>query len=153
MRVSVAAGVGACEADSMQRRAFLLGLAVAALGCKRATDRCEFCGMKIDPTSPWLAELVSASGTKHRFDTPKCALLAWRTGKVPAQSARFQEYYDRTWLDGASLVFAVGSDVVGPMGEDAIPVNPARSSKFAKDHGKVRILRIDDLTAEALQAL
>jgi hypothetical protein len=110
--------------------------------------------MKIDPSSAWLAELVGTDGQTHHFDTPKCALLAWRTGRVPAASARFQEFYERTWRDGASLVFALGSDVVGPMGEDAVPVDPARGAKFAKDHGgKTRIVPLDQLTADLLQSL
>jgi hypothetical protein len=137
----------------MKRRSFLLSFVGALLGCKRAANRCELCGMTLDPSSPWLAELVGTDGATHRFDTPKCALLAWRTGKVPARATRFQEFYERVWRDGATLVFAVGSDVIGPMGGDTVPIDPTRAPKFEKDHGATRVVRLEELTAQVLQAL
>jgi nitrous oxide reductase accessory protein NosL len=141
----------------MRRRRFLLA-AVASLAaltlaaCKRE-PRCEFCGMKLDPASPWMAETLGTDGATHRFDTPKCALLAWRSGKVPATSARFQEFYDRTWQDGATLAFALGSDVIGPMGEDAVPVDPKRAAKLAADHHASRVAKLEELTQSVLESL
>jgi nitrous oxide reductase accessory protein NosL len=139
----------------MLRRDFLTtaAAALALAACHRSADRCEFCGMKLDPKSAWMSETTGADGQTHRFDTPKCALLAWRTGKVPSTAARFQEFYERTWRDAATLVFALGSDVVGPMGGDAIPVDPARATKFTTDHQAARIAKLDDLTRDVLEAL
>jgi len=110
--------------------------------------------MKIDPASAWRADLVPESGDAVHFDSPRCALLAWRTGKVPhVKSVRLQEFYDRTWRDGADLRFAIGSDVVGPMGPDVVPVDPARAAKFAADHAAARVVSLDDLTAAVLDSL
>ena len=100
-----------------------------------------------------MTETLGADGVTHRFDTPKCALLAWRSGKVPATSARFQEFYDRTWQDGATLEFALGSAVVGPMGEDAVPVDPKRAAKFTTDHHASRIVKLEELTQSVLESL
>jgi copper chaperone NosL len=143
----------------MLRRRFLvsalsLGLgAVALAACRSREARCEFCGMKLDPASPWMTETLGTDGATHRFDTPKCALLAWRSGKVPSTSARFQEFYDRTWQDGATLEFALGSDVVGPMGEDAVPVDPKRAAKLATDHHASRVVKLEELTRSVLESL
>ena len=83
--------------------------------------------MRIDPTSAWRAELVSADGTLTAFDTPRCALLSWRSGKTPAKSLRVVEYYERTARDGNDVRFLIGGDVVGPMGPDLVPVDPSRA--------------------------
>ena len=109
--------------------------------------------MKIDPSSPWRAALVQDGGRRVEFDTPRCALLAWRTGRVPAVSASFQEFYGREWREGGQLRFALGSDVVGPMGPDAVPVDPTLAAKFTTDHHAQRVLALGELTADVLGTL
>ncbi len=37
-----------------------------------------------------------------------------------------------------SVRFVIGSDVIGAMGPDLVPVDPARVAKFEKDHGGTR---------------
>lgn len=140
----------------MQRRRFLLLLlglgALAGAACKRE-QRCSHCGMRIDPSSAWRADLVAADGSRTSFDTPRCALTSWRSGKVRATSMRAQEYYDRVFRDGVELRFVVGGDVVGPMGPDFVPVDPSRATKFIQDHGADRALRLDEITLEVLSSL
>ena len=140
----------------MKRRDFILTLAaVLALttgaACKKEA-RCKHCGMKIDPTSAWRAELVGEDGKVTGFDTPRCALQAWRSGETPAKSIRVQEYYDRQTKDGADVRFVLGGDVVGPMGPDFVPVDPPRVSKFIQDHAAERALRLDEVTIQVLSA-
>lgn len=108
--------------------------------------------MKLDPASPWHAELVDAAGAVTAFDTPRCALTSWRTGETQAVSLRVQEYYEHVTRDGAELRFAYGGDVVGPMGPDFVPVDPAHASKFQQDHGAERILRLDEIDKAFLDA-
>jgi copper chaperone NosL len=130
---------------------FVLGTAVLALAgaCKKEA-RCKHCGMRIDPTSQWRAELLAADGTVIAYDTPRCALQSWRNGKTPAKSLRVQDYYDRQPRDGNDVRFVIGGDVVGPMGPDLVPVDPARVSKFIQDHAADRALRLDEVTPEVL---
>ena len=120
------------------------------LACARGGERCAYCGMKLDPASPWRADLVRGDGSHVHFDTPRCALLAWKTGRVPAAGISVQEYYERVWRRGEDLRFALGSDVVGPMGAEVVPVDPSRAEKFASDHHATRIASVDDLTAALL---
>lgn len=136
----------------LSRRGFLSGVTLALAACKGA-ERCRNCGMKIDRQSPWRTDLVEPSGGVVAFDTPKCALLAWRTGKVAATGVRLQEYYDRKVRDGADLRFVVGGDVLGPMGPDLVPIEPARATKFIQDHGADKALRLDEVTREVIEAL
>jgi nitrous oxide reductase accessory protein NosL len=137
----------------MNRRAFILGLTfVLPLSCKRE-ERCQNCGMKIDRTSPWRAELVADSGAVTSFDTPRCALQAWRGGKVPGKTLRVQEYYDRAFRDASQVRFVLGGDVTGPMGPDLVPVDPARAAKFIQDHGANRAVSLDEITPGVLADL
>ena len=138
----------------MHRRALLaalLAIAASLLACKRSTsDRCAFCGMKIDPASAWRADLVSEGGALIHFDTPRCALTSWRTGKTAARAIRLQEFYDRTWKDGGDLRFALGSDVLGPMGPDLVPIDPSRAAKFRADHGATDVVALAEITPSLL---
>ena len=141
---------------NLLRRHALLALALlpfAPAACSRHADRCANCGMKLDMTSPWLADLVRGDGSHVHFDTPRCALTAWRSGRVPAEAISLQEFYDRAWRRGDELRFALGSDVMGPMGADVVPVDPARAAKFASDHHATRIAALDDLTPALLGSL
>jgi hypothetical protein len=141
-----------------KRRDFLLALATAAVvlagasACKKEA-RCKNCGMRIDPTSQWRTELVAADGAVVAFDTTRCALQSWRSGKTPAKSVRVQDYYDRKERDGNDVRFVIGGDVVGPMGPDLVPVDPARVSKFMQDHAADRALRLDEVTPEVLASI
>jgi hypothetical protein len=147
-----------------RRTALSLAAAGAALGglaavgaCKPREsaadgDRCGFCGMKIDPASAWNTELV-VGGKTLRFDTPKCALSAWRQRNLVVESSRFQEFYTRVPTDAAKLVFARGGDVIGPMGADLVPLDPASASRFLHDHGAKDTLKLPDITADLLRTI
>jgi nitrous oxide reductase accessory protein NosL len=137
------------------RRSFVLAVAAsfAAVACQRdGRARCATCGMPIDPASPWRADLVT-DGAPVAFDTPRCALLAWRTGRVAARALRVQEFYERAWRDAGELRFVAGSDVVGPMGADLVPVDPARTTKFLSDHHGARAYELSSVTSDVLGSL
>ncbi len=144
-----------------RRTAFLMVPAVAGLAalvaCKREStaeggDRCGFCGMKIDPASAWNTELVVA-GKTLRYDTPKCALSAWRQRNLVVESSTFQEFYTRAPTDASKLVFARGGDVIGPMGADLVPLDPVSATRFLHDHGAKDTLKLPDITAELLRTI
>ena len=138
----------------MRRRAFVLGSLLLTVGaaCKKE-ERCKNCGMKIDPASPWNADLVAADGATVRFDTPRCAFTYWRGGKMQAKDIRAQDYYDRKWRDGAELRFVAGGDVLGPMGPDLVPVDAPRAGKFLQDHTADRVVTVSEVTLELLNSL
>jgi hypothetical protein len=133
------------------RRSFAVGALILATSCKKE-ERCKNCGMKIDPASPWNAELVAADGNV-RFDTPRCAFTYWRGGKLTATDIRAQDYYDRKWRAGAELKFVLGSDVLGPMGPDLVPVDLARAGKFIQDHAADRAVTAAEVTTEVLNGI
>lgn len=134
----------------ISRRALLLGSLLVA--CKRE-ERCRHCGMVVDRAGPWTSELLLNDGASVFYDTPRCALTAWRTKKVSANNMRVRDYYDAKgpMRDARELRFVVGGDVHGPMGPDFVPVEPARVSKFIQDHGADRAYALDEISPEVLQ--
>ncbi len=114
-------------------RSGLLALAtiVLAMACGRA-GRCGTCGMKVDPASAWVSYLT-VNGQEVAFDTPRCALAAWRgSGKI--SGARFREYYSQELISADRIRFVAGSDVIGPMGPELVPVGLDNAARFARDH-------------------
>ncbi len=128
----------------------------AISGCKDkpAEARCGYCGMKIDAQSAWRAEVKRPDGKTDAYDTPRCAFGSVTKGDEPAGSVvRAQEFYDRTWQDSATLKFAIGSDVTGPMGADLVPLLPAHADKFAHDHTATKVVPGADVNASVLAEL
>lgn len=138
----------------MMRRRDFLALAVSsallasAAGCHRA-ERCASCGMKIDPASHFTSWLV-VSGKEIAFDTPRCAFDGWRGRFASAEGAKFREYYSQEIRDAKELLFVPGSDVVGPMGADLVPVEHARAARFAREHNGGAPVSADDVRAHGV---
>jgi copper chaperone NosL len=103
-----------------------------AFACSPA-PRCGTCGMKIDAASPFVAYLV-VDGQRIPFDTPRCAFTSWRGARASATEALFREYYSQELKPAGDLLFVSGSDVVGPMGPDLVPIETARARRFALEH-------------------
>lgn len=127
---------------SLSRRAFSVGsLFLAACGAAgeeaaaQPTDRCAHCGMHV--ASDWLTSGATVSGRALVFDTPKClfAYLATADG-AGATDVWVTEYYGRTHQPADRMVYVDGSDVMGPMGNDLLPIEDrSRAEGFVRDHG------------------
>ena len=133
------------SAGSATRRSLLLVAAALLLevACHR-TERCATCGMKIDPASPWVS-YVTVDGKEQSFDTPSCAFTAWRKAGGRPSHARFREYYSQEMKPAHELLFVKGSDVVGPMGPDLVPVSEGTARRFARDHNGAPPQSADEL--------
>jgi nitrous oxide reductase accessory protein NosL len=132
------------------RRSFLLvAAALPTLASCKKEQRCPNCGMKIDPQSPWRAEIVGE--VPRTCDAPRCAFAIWLRFRSKT-SIRVQDHYDRAWHDASEVRFVVESDVLGPMGPDLVPVTTDRAAKFTKDHGG-RALALESVTDQTLADL
>jgi hypothetical protein len=131
-----------------RRTLFSLAMLPFAGACQRAR-RCATCGMKIDPGSAWVAYLET-TGDELAFDTPRCALTAWRSEPGRVRRARFRDYYSQQLEDADDLRFVPGSDVLSPMGPDLVPVASATADRFARDHNGAPPKSVADIIAEGL---
>lgn len=110
--------------------------------------------MLLSLSKGWGGDTVTPSGQTVRFDTPKC-LLRWRASHEDrgADHARLTEYYTSELAPLSRLTLVEGSDVLGPMGADLVPVEGRASVEaFLRDHGG-KALAPAEVTAATLAAL
>lgn len=142
--------------STILRGALCVALALAACRREERVTRCARCGMAVPASSHWAAGAVTAGGRALSFDTPGC-MFRQRAADPSLRDARLwvTPYYARAGVheDARGLVYAAGSNVRGPMGADLIPLRAFEAATFTRDHRARRVLRFDEVTPEALQAL
>jgi nitrous oxide reductase accessory protein NosL len=80
---------------------------------------------------------------KYLFDVPRYA-----KGHRAQDIARIgvTEYYEVKRIDARTAWYVIGSDVLGPMGHELIPLaSRADAEEFMHDHQGKRILRFDEV--------
>jgi nitrous oxide reductase accessory protein NosL len=145
------------------RRWFALLLLVLALPAgaagssfpdPRPRDLCPVCGMVVSKYPPWVATVVYRDGHAHHFDGAKDLFKylfdvpRYAKGHRAQDIARIgvTEYYEVKRIDARSAWYVIGSDVLGPMGHELIPLaSRADAEEFMRDHGGKRILRFDEV--------
>ena len=142
--------------NTLRRRSFLgrraLIVGGLSLGACSRQDRCTSCGMRNDPTSRFRVEIRRPNGHIDRFDTPKCAFKAWRSGAAGGELHALG-YYTQTWRSSGELSFATGSDVLGPMGIDFVPVEREHAKRFAAEHGAKKVYEAEAITLQVVTDL
>jgi len=115
-------------------------------------DRCAVCGMKVTPFPNWVAAVAFKDGSQYFFDGPKDMfnflfdLQQYRPNATQADIAEVQvtEYYTVQRRDAREVFFVTGSDVMGPMGNELVPVAGEEALKtFIQDHGQTEVMRYD----------
>jgi len=112
--------------------------------------RCPVCGMFVAPYPQWAAMMELADGTQAWFDGPKDMFLCIDTIQtcLPAAAGKaynlyVTEYYTTVLTDAGKVFFVEGSDVLGPMGGEMVPVaGEAAAHTFMQDHAGKRLLRL-----------
>lgn len=135
--------------------ALVVALSVACGRGPSGQERCAHCGMRIERGSRWRAGLTTSAGEALAFDTPKC-MLRVRAG-ARGRSARdtwVLDYYGGRRVRAADATFVQGSDVLGPMGPDLVPLaDRAAAERFAVDHGSRALLRANEIDRRLLDGL
>jgi nitrous oxide reductase accessory protein NosL len=149
--------------------AVLLLLAAAASALPAAAppdptpaDRCPVCGMPVAPYPEWLGRVLYADGTALFFDGPKdlfrylqepTRFRPDRDGK-DVEAVLVTAYYDGGTLPAEDALYVVGSDVLGPMGAELVPLRDrAEAEEFRRDHGGRRIVAYPQVTRELIAGL
>jgi copper chaperone NosL len=127
-----------------------------------AEDRCPVCGMFVAKHKDFLAEFVFRDGTYAIFDGAKDMfrgyfdMAASLPGKSRADIAAIYvtDYYSLKWIDGTRALYVSGSDILGPMGAELIPLaGDADAQNFSADHKGRSILKFADVTPQLLRDL
>lgn len=119
-------------------------------------DTCPVCGMFVAKYPDWVATVLYKNGHAHHFDGAKDLfkylqdLPKWAPGHELKNivSIGVTEYYSVSLIDAHKAYYVIGSDVLGPMGHELIPLETLEDAKeFLKDHQGVRIVRFDEVDA------
>ena len=119
------------------------------------SDTCPVCGMFVAKYPEWIATVLYKNGQAHHFDGAKdlfkylLNMPRWAPGRRADDIASIgvTEYYGTSRIDARQAWYVFGSDVLGPMGHDLIPLETqADAEEFLRDHKGKGILRFDAIT-------
>ena len=125
-------------------------------------DTCPVCGMFVSLYPDWAATALYKDGHAHHFDGAKdlfkylLNLPKYAPGHSRDDIAAIgvTDYYGVTRMDARAAWYVIGSDTLGPMGHELVPLKTqAEAEEFLKDHHGKRILRFDDVTPALLEQL
>ncbi|MEW5781320.1 MAG: nitrous oxide reductase accessory protein NosL [Pseudomonadota bacterium] len=120
-------------------------------------DTCPVCGMLVSKYPHWVATIVYKDGHAHFFDGAKDMFKFWfdppkyapnHAREMIAQMA-VTDYYNLQSIDAKTAFYVIGSDVLGPMGHEFVPLaSQADAEEFLKEHKGKRILRFEQVTKD-----
>ena len=118
-------------------------------------DKCPVCGMFVHKHSHWAAKVYFENGEYAAFDGVKDMMKfifePQKYGQKEPKIAKIQvsDYYTQNAIDAKSAFFVVGSDALGPMGNELIPFGDEDSAKsFKMDHKGEAILKFDEISKQ-----
>jgi copper chaperone NosL len=113
-------------------------------------DLCPVCGMLVSKYPNWVATVVYDDGHAHFFDGAKDmfkylhALPKYAPGRQLGRIAAIwaTDYYNLAKIDARKAYFVSGSDVLGPMGHELVPLaTRADADEFLKEHKGTKLFR------------
>lgn len=149
----------------MIRRAFLTLLialwatlaAAQSVPKPGAKDLCPVCGMLVSKYPNWVAVVTWKDGHSHFFDGAKDMFKFLQDLAKYAPNHRMEDiagiyvtdFYNLERIDARKAVFVIGSDVLGPMGHEFVPLaSQGDADDFMKDHKGKRSLLFSQVTSE-----
>ena len=111
-------------------------------------ERCAVCGMMVAKYNPWITQIHAQGEKPAMFDGVKDMMAYYFNPQVYGGKGNMstavlwvKDYYTLTWLDGRAAFFVVGSDVMGPMGEELVPFDShGAAENFLRDHKGTKVL-------------
>jgi nitrous oxide reductase accessory protein NosL len=125
-------------------------------------DLCPVCGMLVAKYPAWIAIVRLRDGGHRYFDGPK-DLFKWLLDlpryapgvrRDDVAEILVTEFYGLKLVDARGAHYVIGSDVLGPMGHELVPLaDAAEAAEFMRDHRGKRVLRFDEVTRELTERL
>ncbi len=125
-------------------------------------DTCPVCGMFVAKYPEWIATVLYKDSHAHHFDGAKDLFKylldyeKWAPGhnKNDIAGIGVTEYYSLGRIRAEDAWYVIGSDVLGPMGHELVPLETEADAKeFMADHGGKKIMRFDEVTYPLLKKL
>ena len=115
-------------------------------------DLCPVCGMLVSKYPNWVATITWKDGHAHFFDGAKdmfkflhdLAKYAPGHRKEDIAGIYVTDFYNLERIDARKAIFVSGSDVLGPMGHELVPLaSQADADDFLKEHKGKKVLPFD----------
>lgn len=152
----------------MRRRLFFLvagliwaaGVAAQTPPKPGAKDICPVCGMLVAKYPNWVAVALWKDGHAHYFDGAKDLFKFLQDLSKFAPGHRREDlaglyvtdFYNLERIDARKALYVMGSDVLGPMGHELVPLaSRADADDFMKDHKGKRLLSFEQVGREVVQ--
>jgi nitrous oxide reductase accessory protein NosL len=128
----------------------------------KPSDTCPVCGMFVAKYHAWVATVLYKDGHADHFDGTKdlfkylLDMPKWAPDHRTEDIAKIgvTEYYGLSLIDANAAYYVIGSDVLGPMGHELIPLESKMDAEeFLQDHSGTAILRFNQVTLGLLQKL
>ncbi|WP_299458516.1 nitrous oxide reductase accessory protein NosL [uncultured Microscilla sp.] len=122
---------------------------------KASTD-CLHCGMPSAEFPKWKVKVTAKAGDIW-YCSPRCMFISTLDkAKAPKeiQAIKVVEYYNTKPIDAKTAYYVTGSDILGPMGHDLVPLkDKAAADDFKKEHKGANVLKFDEVTMETVKAM
>ena len=127
-----------------------------------ARDLCPVCGMMVSKYPNWVAVVTWKDGHAHYFDGAKDLfkflndLPKFAPGhrRDDIAGIHVTDFYNLARIDARQAFFVAGSDVLGPMGHELVPLaSKADADDFMKDHKGKKLYTFDRIPAGLPYAL
>lgn len=127
-----------------------------------ARDLCPVCGMLVSKYPSWAATIVWKDGHVHHFDGAKDMFRFFHDLPKYAPDHKREDlaglwvtdFYSLQRVDARKAYYVTGSDVLGPMGHELVPLaSRADAEEFLKDHQGKRVLGFDEVSARVAAGL
>ncbi|MBU1668895.1 nitrous oxide reductase accessory protein NosL [bacterium] len=130
-------------------------------------EKCPVCGMFTYKYPKWATQIFYKEGEHEQhysFDGVKDLMkfyfdpMAWgnhgNAKKEHISKILVTDYYTQKAIDGTEAFYVVGSDILGPMGNELIPFAQQSDAKtFLDDHSGKTIVTFDKITKEEVYKL
>lgn len=123
-------------------------------------DSCPVCGMFVAKYPEWVALVQYKNGATHFFDGAKDLfkylhnMSKWAPGhkRENITAIAVTDYYGVKRIPARKAWYAIGSDVLGPMGHELVPfASKQDAEEFSRDHKAAAIVRFDQVTVKLLK--
>ena len=125
-----------------------------------AKDLCPVCGMLVSKYPNWVATIMYRDGHAHHFDGAKDMFKFWHDPAKYAAGHRREDmaaiwvtdFYGLARIDAKKAYYVAGSDVLGPMGHEFVPLaSRADADDFLKDHKGRFVVPFADVTPRLVE--
>jgi nitrous oxide reductase accessory protein NosL len=135
-----------------------------AIQSDKAMGYCPVCGMRVNASDPWAAEIYYTDGTKVMFESPGDMLAFYTSPKsyetsdahkdrASIEKIVVKDYQSKQAIDARQAVFVYKSNINGPMGADFLPFSKrADAEAFVASSGG-SIVSLNEVTGDMARDL